>query len=162
MHTRPLIPISSFVNSPPVEQSDNLTPDALLPHVREAVPTLSALYRLAPSAHRTDARTVTLGVLYDGNRLTPLERWNASRHIADGIKRPVELTDLCDLALPQQLHLVGTASRLWARDLAADLYELSLRRERAKVQDHRDKFLAEITGAIEAAKRTKEPKAAEG
>ncbi len=141
------------MHNPPVEHPTEPEPSGevhpLASAAREALPALSALYRLrapAPDAH-------TLGVLYDGPRLSPLDRWQVIQRLAAALhpaERPeqgpadIELVDLCTLEPLRQLTLLASATRLWARDVTADLYEANLRSQKGPAQAHRLKFLDEL------------------
>jgi hypothetical protein len=130
------------VHTPPAEPHPDLPQDLLIDRARHALPSLSALYRLRAPA----PRAITLGVLYDGPRLTPIERWQVISHLTAGITPAPELdlVDLCTLEPIRQLHLLETGARLWARDITVDLYEANIRSQKGAAQAHRLQFLADL------------------
>ena len=130
------------MHTPPAEPHPDLPQDLLIDRARHALPSLSALYRLrapAPGA-------ITLGILYDGPRLTPIERWQVISHLTAGITPAPELdlVDLCTLEPIRQLHLLETGARLWARDITVDLYEANIRSQKGAAQAHHLQFLADL------------------
>jgi len=141
------------VNSNPVEYSPLPPAERLVAVLLEVVPALSALYHLHPSTLRADARTFAFGVLYDGDRLPPMELWFAGRHLAAAVALQVELTDLIALPTHNQLKLVRSGRRLWARDQTAELYEHTLTRAEDVLRDQQARLLADIASTIEAVKR---------
>lgn len=120
-------------------------------HLKEAVPSLSAVYVFGSqvSGHARVDSDLDVAVLAD-EVLTAEELWDQSSKLAGIVQCDVDLLDLRAASTVMQYRIITTGRRLWAKDSQAALYESFILSQKTKLDEARAALLQDIkrTGTV--------------
>lgn len=114
-------------------------------HLQSRVSELMAIYLFGSQARgEADAASdVDLAGLERG-QVDPLRVWELSGDLADIVQRPVDLVDLRAASTVMQYQIITKGQRLWSCGLDADIYELFILGEKAKLDEARAGLIGDI------------------
>lgn len=133
--------------------SPNLTMNylGLLDHLKEAVPSLSAVYVFGSqvTGHATAESDLDVALLADDD-LSAETLWELSSDLAGLVQCDVDLLDLRVASTVMQYRIITTGKRLWAKDSQAALYESFILSQKTALDEARAGLLQDIqtTGTV--------------
>jgi len=125
----------------------------LVDHLKEAVPSLSAVYVFGSqvTGHATAESDLDVALLADDD-LSAEELWELSSNLAGLVQCDVDLLDLRAASTVMQYRIITTGKRLWAKDSQAALYESFILSQKTALDEARAGLLQDIqtTGTVYA------------
>lgn len=123
----------------------------LLDHLKEAVPSLSAVYVFGSqvTGHATAESDLDVALLADDD-LSAETLWELSSDLAVLVQCDVDLLDLRVASTVMQYRIITTGKRLWAKDSQAALYESFILSQKTALDEARAGLLQDIqtTGTV--------------
>ncbi|MEG0413083.1 MAG: nucleotidyltransferase domain-containing protein [Comamonas sp.] len=123
----------------------------LLDHLKEAVPSLSAVYVFGSqvTGHATAESDLDVALLADDD-LSAETLWELSSDLAGLVQCDVDLLDLRVASTVMQYRIITTGKRLWAKDSQAALYESFILSQKTALDEARAGLLQDIqtTGTV--------------
>lgn len=120
-------------------------------HLKEAVPSLSAVYVFGSqvTGHATAESDLDVALLADDD-LSAEELWELSSNLAGLVQCDVDLLDLRAASTVMQYRIITTGKRLWAKDSQAALYESFILSQKTALDEARAGLLQDIqtTGTV--------------
>ncbi len=121
---------------------------ALVGLLRQQLPKLMAVYTFGSRAgalgHPVHAESdLDLAVLVEGYA-DPIELFELAGLIADQVVCPVDLLDLRAASTVMQHQILTTGKRLWARDVAAGLFEAAMLSEKLYLDEARRPLIQDV------------------
>lgn len=124
---------------------------AMLLHLQQAIPSLSAVYVFGSQAtgHVGPDSDLDLAVMAD-EALGAEKLWDVSSQLADIARCHVDLLDLRAASTVMQYRIITTGKRLWAKDSQAALYESFILSQKTALDEARAGLLQDIqkTGTV--------------
>ncbi|MBS7349489.1 MAG: nucleotidyltransferase domain-containing protein [Comamonas sp.] len=124
---------------------------AMLSHLQQAIPSLSALYVFGSQAtgHAGPDSDLDLAVLAD-EPLGAEKLWDVGSQLADIAHCHVDLLDLRAASTVMQYRIITTGRQLWAKDSQATLYESFILSQKTALDEARAGLLQDIqkTGRV--------------
>lgn len=123
----------------------------LVDHLKEAVPSLSAVYVFGSqvTGHATAESDLDVALLADDD-LSAEELWELASSLAGLVLCDVDLLDLRAASTVMQYRIITTGKRLWAKDSQAVLYESFILSQKTALDEARAGLLQDIqtTGTV--------------
>lgn len=123
----------------------------LVDHLKEAVPSLSAVYVFGSqvTGHATAESDLDVALLADDD-LSAEELWELSSILARLVQCDVDLLDMRAASTVMQYRIITTGKRLWAKDSQAALYESFILSQKTALDEARAGLLQDIqtTGTV--------------
>lgn len=118
---------------------------AMLLHLQQAIPSLSALYVFGSQAtgHAGPDSDLDLAVLAD-EPLGAEKLWDVSSQLADIARCHVDLLDLRAASTVMQYRIITTGKQLWAKGSQAALYECFILSAKTALDEARAGLLQDI------------------
>jgi predicted nucleotidyltransferase len=123
---------------------------ALVPLLQKELPKLMALYAFGSRAQdqghsaRLDS-DLDLAVLVEAYA-DPIQLFDLSGRISDFTHCPVDLVDLRAASTVMQYQILTQGERIWAKDLAAGLYEAAMLTEKLHLDESRRSLIQDVMG----------------
>lgn len=124
---------------------------AMLLHLQQAIPSLSALYVFGSQATGDAGPGSDLDLAVLTNEVLGTEKlWDLSSQLADIARCHVDLLDLRAASTVMQYRIITTGKCLWAKDSQAALYESFILSQKTALDEARAGLLQDIqkTGTV--------------
>lgn len=119
--------------------------EALVDRLRQALPTLMAVYAFGSQVHGTAGpdSDLDLAVLLPGHA-DPVMLWELAGALSDVAGCPVDLVDLRAASTVMQFQVLAHGQRWWTRDAQAGMWEASMLTEKLHLDSARAPLMADI------------------